>query len=106
MISRYNYMNESKVTDTDGETYPDPLSVPYNNTKFTVIPTTHVVTAGDIAKFWNYMYSKYNISYLDDILLSLNGIPYIGTLEPGDRIAEIDASDLNTFTQNKLMDVE
>ena len=101
MNSRYNFMAESKVTDTDGDTYPDPLSISYGDTKFSDIPAKHVVSAGDISKFWLYMYNNYQVCEYDDILLSLNGIPYIGTLEPGDVICQLPISDIMNFSTNK-----
>ena len=97
MTSRYDLMADSNVADTDGDTWPNPLSVNFNNAKLTSIPTEHVVSRGDISKFWYYYYQRYGTTELDDLLLTLNGIPYIGCLEEGDKIAEISGDDINSF---------
>lgn len=97
MTSRYTYMNESRQIDEDGDTWPDPLSINYDNFKLSTMVGTHTITAGDIAKFWKYYYNTYQSTEGDDLLLSLNGIPYIGTLEPGDKIVEIPPDDLSSF---------
>lgn len=97
MNSRYSIMKESNVADIDGDTWPNPLSINYVGAKLTNIPNEHVVSRGDIARFWEYYYKRYGSVELDDILLTLNGIPYIGCLEEGDKIAELDEADLNNF---------
>lgn len=104
MISRYDYMESSKVFDIDGESFPDPLSVAYNNVELTKLPSKKSVSSVDIAKFWLFMYNNYNIQEKDDILLGLNGIPYIGMLEPGDDIFLVDSTDLDNF--NSLASAE
>lgn len=106
MRSRYDYMDESKVADIDKEVYPDPLSITYNDIQFSQMPTSKLVTEGDINKFWLYMYKNYNMCELDDVLLNINGIPYIGTLEPGDLIFNINARDLEKFNDQKIAGME
>lgn len=99
MESRYTFMSESKVIDDDGDTWPDPMSINYGNFKLSTMIGTHTISAGDIAKFWEYYYRIYQSTAGDDLLLSLNGIPYIGCLEPGDKIVEIPPADLISFTK-------
>lgn len=97
MKSRYDYMKESSVFDIDGEPFPDPLSVAYNNISLTKLPSKKMVSSVDISKFWLFMYRNYGLQEEDDILLGLNGIPYVGMLEPGDEIFLVDAVDLENF---------
>jgi|GEM_PF-4082699 len=101
MYSRYSLMKESDQVDTDGENWPDPLSVNYSNFKFTSIPSQIEINTKYIDKFWTLMYDKYGLSDHDDILLSLNGIPFIGKLEPGDIILKISQDDLENFVTNQ-----
>lgn len=106
MKSRYDYMEDSKVTDVDGVPYPDVLTTNYSDFAITSIPTSHRVTAGDIQKFWLYMYNKYGESQYDDILLNMNQIGYIGELEPGYKIYEFSKDDITNFNTNKRKEVE
>lgn len=92
---------DSAFDPEDGERYPDPLSVNYSKAKFTEIPRSEKVSMGDIHKFWLHMYDNYDgLTDHDDLLLSLNGIPYIGMLEPGDVIYEITKKDLENFDRD------
>lgn len=102
MRSRYDMMAPSKVFDeVDGEAYPDPLSVKYVNSQLSSLPETHTVSILDIEKFWLFMQKNYGVSEYDDILLTLNGVPYIGSLEPGDVIYKISMNDLKNFNAQK-----
>lgn len=94
MNSRYDYMSESNVKDTDGESYPDALSIAYNKPVFNKAPNTIRVSAADIDKFWLKMYKDYGVSYYDDLLLSFNGVPYLGCLSPGSVLFEPDLNDM------------
>lgn len=101
--TRYDFMSESTVTDSkDNELYPDPLSVTYNDIQFSSIPPYKQVTSADISKFWYFMYKNYGIVELDDILLNINAIPYIGNLAPGDILFLITENDLRNFNTQKL----
>lgn len=102
MSSRYDFMKEGTVTDIDMETFPDPVSLRYNNLKLNHLPVEHTVSAGDITKFWYTMFKKYDRVDMDDILLSLNGIKYIGDLQPGDVIYMLDSADLTNFNDQTL----
>ena len=95
-------MTPSKVFDeVDGEAYPDPLSVKYVNSQLSSLPEKHTVSILDIEKFWLFMQNNYGVSQYDDILLTLNGVPYIGSLEPGDVIYKISMNDLKNFNAQK-----
>ena len=97
MKSRYTYMDASSVQDIDKEQYPDPLSIQYNRfyTDYNIAPQQ--LSSVDIAKFFNFMQRQYGIQELDDILLSYNGVPYIGMLEPGNAIYLLKIDDLTKF---------
>lgn len=101
MISRYDYMQPSSVIDEDGLQFPDILSVDYSKIQFEEsLPEPTLVSAGDLNKFWLFMYKNYNITELDDLLLNINGIPYIGMLEPGNKIFKISKDDIINFDKN------
>jgi hypothetical protein len=96
-------MKASVVTDTDGDQYPDPLTAPYNSIQYTQETGIKQIGSGDIAKFWLFMLDNYGIQDLDDVLLSINQVPYIGYLEPGDFIYLIDFNDIQNFTNQTLL---
>lgn len=106
MKSRYDYMSDSEVTDIDNEKFPDPLSATYNDVQFTQVPVQSIITDKDITKFWLYMKSHYGVEEMDDVLLNINGIPYLGSLRPGNTLFLIDYSDLINFNEQKLGSVE
>lgn len=103
MRSRYDFMKPSNVVDTDGEQFPDPLTAPYNNIQYTQQTAAKQIGTGDIAKFWMFMLENYGVQELDDVLLSINQIPYIGYLEPGDLIYLIDSNDIQNFNSQTLL---
>ena len=101
MYSRYDLMKPADYSydSEDGEQYPDPLSINYAKASFTEIPVGLEVSMANINKFWLYMKENYNLTDHDDLLLNLNGIPYIGLLEPGDTIYNIVKKDLEEFNK-------
>lgn len=101
MESRYDFMKESEVQDIDGDLYPDVLSVDYSKVEFKELPPVVTITSADINRFWYFMYKNYGISYNDDLLLNLNGIPYVGMLEPNDKLVMISLNDLKRNVVNK-----
>jgi hypothetical protein len=104
MYSRYELMTESKraFDPEDGEAYPDPLSVNYAQTQFTSIPSYARVGQADLEKFWVWMKKNYNLQDHDDILLTMNNVPYIGMLRAGDEIYKISVNDMeNCNVQTK-----
>lgn len=100
MNSRYDFMEASSVKDIDDEVFPDILSEDYSKFYFTEVPTPVMVSAGTIQKFWLYMQENYGIPYYDDLLLNMNGIPYIGMLEPGSTIWNISLNDMKNYKNN------
>lgn len=106
MKSRYDYMQDSDVTDIDNEKFPDPLSATYNDVQFTQVPIQYVIKDKDITKFWLLMKEQYGVQEMDDVLLNINGIPYLGSLRPGNTLFLVDYNDLSNFNEQKLGDVE
>ncbi|MBQ2395881.1 MAG: hypothetical protein II304_02395 [Bacteroidales bacterium] len=102
MKSRYDYMNESSTTDIDNEKFPDPLSTTFNDIQLTKVPPQVQVTDADITKFWLFMNKNYGMQEMDDILLNINGIHYLGSLRPGDVLYLIDQNDVFNFNEQKL----
>lgn len=101
MFSRYNAMNASIVKDSvDKDSYPDPLSINYNNMTLTEIPGRADISKVDLDRFWLFMNKKYpGTAEADDILLILNNVPYIGSLTPGEYLYLPIISDLYAITQ-------
>ena len=99
MFSRYNVMSESEVLDSDDKLpYPDPLTINYNDTQLTQMPKRRELSMPDIQRFWLFMIKQYrSVAEGDDILLTLNNIPYRGMLVPGDQLYVIDSADLYGF---------
>ena len=56
------------------------------------------MTSTDLAKIFNMMQREYGVQELDDVLLSYNGVPYIGMLEPGNAIYLLKIEDLSKFS--------
>jgi hypothetical protein len=97
MKSRYDYLKESQVQDEDKEFFPDVLSLSYDQGVLTQIPTLHKIDSRDLSKFWKYMYERYQRTDMDDVLLNINGFPYLGMLKPGDELYEPKAEDLEGY---------
>lgn len=104
MFSRYTAMRESKVAmdEKDKNPYPDPLSLNYNNTQLTSMPRRRDLGEADLRRFWIFMIKQYaDIAEADDVLLTLNNIPYRGMLQPGDQLYIISKPDLYSFGTRK-----
>lgn len=103
MFSRYTAMSSSRIKDpVDQALYPDPLSINYNETQMSQIPKLREVSEVDLRRFWIFMIKNYDaIAEADDVLLTLNNIPYLGMLAPGDSIYLLDVSDLYNFTTQR-----
>ena len=98
MKSRYDFMDESEVIDTEpGESYPDPLSINYNDGKLTILPINADVSKYDLEKFWLFMYNQDHTFNYDDVLLNENNVPYINCLSPGDKLYLPRGGDVTNF---------
>lgn len=96
MYSRYDAMAESKIKDTEDQVaYPDPLSINFNKVQLTSLPRLREVSEADLTKFWLFMLKQYiDIAEGDDILLTINNVPYLGLLKTGDGLFLPIAEDL------------
>lgn len=89
MYSRYDKMRESLITDTEDRVpYPDPLSLNFTKIILTEVPKLRTLSETDLQKFWLYTQNFYNVGNAegDDIILTINNIPYLGMLKSGDQI--------------------
>ncbi len=84
MKTRYDYMKESSVRDTeDGAFYPDVLTLNLNTFTATEALIPIELTDIDIDKFWWTVQKQYGTAELDDIVLTLNGVTHRNFLEEG-----------------------
>lgn len=80
-------MSEGEVTDeVTGNIFPDPLSLNYLNIKLTDRPVSMTLSEGEVTHFWSTSYEVYGACHLDDIVLTLNGVPHYNLLKRGDVI--------------------
>mgnify|MGYP001348768410 CR=1 FL=1 len=88
MFSRYDAMTESAVKDSEDQlNYADTLSLNMNNLQLTEIPRLRTLSKVDIDRFWLFILKMYaGASEGDDVVLAINGIPYLGMMEPGSQI--------------------
>ena len=104
MYSRYDLFAESSVCDSvDNQPYPDPLSVSFNKIQLTSLPKTATISRAGLNKFWYWYYQAYKgATEGDDIMLTLNGIPYVGAISPGDTLYLPSQTDITspTFTRD------
>jgi len=102
MKSRYDFMLEGTIRDEVSDNlYPDPLSLNYLD--FHILgeyPVPHALEKEEIMSFWNLIEKYYESPELDDVVLTLNGIPHINFLQNGDYIAIPSKTDItSSFTQ-------
>jgi len=98
-------MKPSRVVDTDGAIFPDPL-INMNVGSLTQIPTEYRVTSRDLTRWWVAMYELYGMLEYDDLLLNINGCRYLTDLHPGDLIYKPAVADLTGFLENKQIGYE
>jgi len=96
-------MKDSYIKDIDGETFPDPLSLNFNDLKLTTAPYKKRLEARHAVRPWLVMYEMFNITEQDDILLTMNGASWKSLLDPGDEIYIPTQEDISSFiTRMKL----
>ena len=98
--SRYDFMEESLVLDTDGQKFPDPL-LDFNVGTLSLLPTEYEITSRDLERFWVCMHEQYGMTELDDMWLNINGIKYVMDLKPGDKIYKVQPNDLTDFLNRR-----
>lgn len=95
MKSRYDFMKPGKVIDSEtGSLYPDPLSLNYHEFEINIMPTSVELADDDIEFFWRTTEKQLGIPYLDDVVLSLNGVPHRNFLKEGDVVLFPDVGDI------------
>lgn len=98
-------MQESSMTDNfDNLTYPDPLSLNFTKIQLTELPKLRELSAPDLQRFWLFIQKFYSSDAAegDDIILTLNNIPYLGILKPGDNIYLPALTDIYSMGGNQL----
>lgn len=102
MLSRYDFMSDGIVSDEFGRNYPDPLSLNYLNIKVSEKPRHVRLSEEDTVSFWLTASKVYGVSQLDDIVLTVNGVPHRNFLKNGDVILFPSESDIRkSFTKER-----
>ena len=109
MVSRYDVMKASVVTDTLGknEAWPDPLSVDWSSINYsfpTMIPVNEQFMYKPYVILSGFYPDSSSISGYDDIILNINNISHISTILNHDTIALPSFQDLNAFIQQTMKD--
>lgn len=99
MKSRYDYMRASVNTDIDGEQFPDPLTISYEDVLEgeKKIPNSYSLNAVNLRKLWWKYYETTGLTDMDDCQYNLNMIEHVGELEPEDQILLFDTSKLKQY---------
>ena len=104
MRSRYDYMRFSVVEDIDGDQYPDPLTIDYYSAilKEGTIPDSYKLSRSDLKKLWVKYHKEVglgetDLTEMDDVLYSMNGIEHVGILEPEDNIFLYNTDNVSQF---------
>jgi len=93
-------MQSSTVQDpVDKDNYPDILSINYNNMRLSELPGRTSISSIDTDRFWLFMIKSYKAAEADDILLTINDVPYVGMLAPGEFIYIPTLNDLYSITK-------
>lgn len=86
-MNRYNFMSPGVVKDEyTGNNFPDPLSLNYLEIRMHDRPISTTLTEQETMHFWGTAYDIYGAAHLDDIVLTLNGVPHTNFLNAGDTI--------------------
>ena len=86
-MNRYDFMQPGLVKDEKtGNNFPDPLSLNYLEIKISNKPSSVRLLEQDAMHFWKTTYDVYGASYLDDVVLTLNGVTHYNFLKPEDTI--------------------
>lgn len=118
MITRYDLMSESTQIDIDNDSFPDPLSLNYNdilNSKdFSIPPLQYEIDELFIKKPYMYIYTYYSNKpilkiidskgnvFLDDIILDINNIKHKDYLKEGEIIYFPDAEELQAYISSRM----
>lgn len=101
MKTRYDFMNEGTVKDTQNDSYyPDPLTLNYLMFQLVDLPKKDILTSEKIIKLWHEAEIIYGSAQWDDIVLTLNGISHKNFLKNDDELLFPSEDDIvNSFTK-------
>ena len=86
-MNRYDFMSSGVVKDeVTGNNFPDVLSLNYLEIRVSDRPSSVTLLEQDCMHFWNVAADTYGLAHLDDIVLTLNGVPHTNLLKPDDKI--------------------
>jgi len=97
LTSRYTTIKSSQQTDTQGNEYPDIMTLPIKNFKFTSQPLDVVLSQNDLIRFDALCYKVYGVAYYEDIVLWLNKIIDFHELQPGDILSFPSKRDIEKY---------
>lgn len=95
--TRYEVMEPSHVTTPLGYRYPDVLSFPMRKFKMIDDPIEVEVTQMTKERFYMECYKLYGVPYYDDIVLWVNGVSTVHSLELGDKLYFPSKKDIDRF---------
>jgi hypothetical protein len=95
-------MQKSDVTSTEGTLYPDIMTFPIDDFKFTDVPMEYYLTEIDIYRFDVLLLKLYDVAEMDDILFWLNNIPFIYDEADGTKILIPSRKDMEDFYLKNL----
>lgn len=100
--TRYTLISDSTTQDNNGAFYPDIITFPIENFRYSAPPIPFRLRDIDIERF-DLLVSKYygTLAYMD-LILWLNDISYISRKQPGDEIYLPLKSDLDAFYVENL----
>lgn len=85
IYSRYTAMKPSTEVDSkDLESYPDPLSINYDDLTTTEVPSVFEMDYSTLQKPYQVCAALYGNAQYDDIVLSWNEIPHLSKMAAGD----------------------
>lgn len=93
----------SQYDSEDLEDYPDPLSVNWSDFKLTTAPFLTKIESRYIDKLWLLLLKIYSRTDMDDIIFTLNNVPYRKMLLPGDDLFFPTQNDLNKFYSDSIL---
>jgi hypothetical protein len=97
MRSRYDVIKPSEQKNIKGQEYPDILTFPMTSFVFNDPVEKVEITQVYKERFYLTCYERYGVTYYDDIILWINGIDSVYTMEVGDIIYFPSKKDIERF---------
>lgn len=96
--NRYQLMRKSETEkDSNGNLWPDPLTIPIENFETTALPIIYDLSSIDLQRIDFFVASYYGTPEYDDILLWYNNIPWVFDASVGDSIDLFLKKDIESF---------